>query len=83
MAFDWMHATIPPRPDRSEEQFLRGCRERAQLLRNLHFTEAQAVARIQANLRWEFDVPSTPLPSFFESVPAMVAEVYHRRSSVA
>lgn len=83
MAFDWMVASVPRRPDRSEEQFYRACRERATLLRNLQYSEAQAVARIQANLRWEFDVPSTPLPSFYESIPALVAEVYHRQASLA
>ncbi len=82
MPFDWMNAHIPERPARGREMFLKAIEERAVLLFGLRYPQAEAVTRIQDNLRWEFDsdIASTPLPDFYDQVPEIVARAYKRKS---
>lgn len=79
MSFDWMQSpTRPAPPGAFRDQFVREIRERARLLSNLGFQEADAVGRIQAALAWEFDtsIGSTPKPGFYDEVPGLVAAAY-------
>ena len=87
MSFDWMQTPArKPTPDAFRDQFVRAIRERARLLSNLGFAEAEAVRRIQAALAWEFDesIGSRPRPAFYAEVPAIVAAAYaHARRGAA
>ena len=79
MPFDWMNTQRPAVPaGRFRDQHVRAIRERARLLFNLGFSEAEACRRIEAALAWEFDadVASTPRPDFYAEIPALVAAVY-------
>lgn len=79
MAFDWMQVSVPEGASGRGQRMLRKTiTDRAGLLRRLRFSQEAAVARIQANLRWEFDedIASTPLPSVYNEIEAIVAEIY-------
>ncbi len=79
MPFAWNDApTRGATPDRFREQHVRGIRQRARLLCNLKFSEADAIDRITRALRWEFDsdFATTPVPAFVDEVPALVSDVY-------
>lgn len=83
MSFDWMENPAPKsRPAAWQEQHERGIKQRAKLLYNLRFSEAQATARIERALAWEFDadLAKTPLPPFFKEIGGLVSGVYaHQR----
>ena len=87
MSFPWDdHMPRGPSPDKFREQHVRGIRERARLLYNLKFTEAQATRRIRAALEWEFDdsFATTPHPAFFGEIGDIVASVFaHARRGQA
>ena len=79
MPFDWMDSPARPAPPGAfRDQFVRSIRERARLLSNLGYREADAVGRIQAALAWEFDQDfrKTPRPAFYAEVPELVAAAY-------
>ncbi len=51
-------------------------RQRAELLRHLGYSQAEATARCRQNLRWDFDLHgTTPL---LGEVASLVAAVYRR-----
>lgn len=71
MTFDWMNST--PRPDGRETRrrlALEEVAQRAALLQRLGYKRAHIAARLEANLRWDFELGSTaPLePSDLDAV---------------
>ncbi len=75
MPFEWNRGDpAGPNPEKFRAQYIKGIRERARLLCNLGYSAERTVARIQADLRFEFDADfaSTPLPAFYTEVPGLV-----------
>ena len=79
MAFDWMcpevnKTFVKKLAPRFLEMQHREIEERARLLHGLKFDRDAAVARIQRNIAWEFEL--TKLPAFYKDVPKIVDRVY-------
>jgi hypothetical protein len=59
VSFDWMNPRATrnrPREDENRRAMYRGeITDRAGLLRRLGYTQAGAVARLRANLEWDFE----------------------------
>lgn len=77
MSFDWMqNPRIYHREGASREQGLKAVAQRANLLCSLQHPRKAALARIEANVRWEFDPVE---PEWMGEVKQVVADVYKRR----
>jgi hypothetical protein len=79
MPFDWYCPKTNPAfqkklAGRFEESALAEIEQRAHLLLNLRFPREAAVARIQRNIAWEFEL--TTLPKFAGKVREIVDRVY-------
>lgn len=80
--FDYLESNLSSRfagelDGRSLEAFKQEVKERAALLLTLRYSAAQAVARIEQNIRWEFDDAWTRKePTVLGLVEKIVGEVY-------
>lgn len=64
---------------RSNEAFVREVTERAQMLYNLKYAPADAIARIRKNLEWEFDDTwAVRFPDAHGKVKEIVEGIYKR-----
>lgn len=82
MSFDWMESSRPAtdKGDRFRDQFVRAIRERARLFYDLGYPQTAATQRIEAAIRWEFDLGwrAPELPDFHAEIGALVDAVYAR-----
>jgi hypothetical protein len=78
---DWMEVKRGSDNDNARKRLEQEIEERAGLFFRLRYPEAQAIARIQANLRWENDpvLPGSPVAALEAEVPHLVAKIYARR----
>ena len=81
MPFDWMNTRATTKASPARQMWLDEIAERATLLHRMRFSADAATARIQGNLRWEFDasIASTPMPTFYDEVPAIVARIFKKK----
>lgn len=64
---------------RSNEAFAQEIEERTALLHKLGYSKEQTVARIKANLAWEFDATWTKkAPAFIKTVDKIVTAYYKK-----
>ena len=81
MPFPWCRPTIPEDYARTfsrkrEAMYLTELEERAALLCRLKYPKAQAVARLKANVKWDFELHRAP--KFLDKVEGIVDGVYQR-----
>ena len=81
MPFPWCHASIPEDyarsfPRKREAMYLTELEERAALLCRLRYPKAAAVARLKANLRWDFELHR--IPKLIDKIDGLVDTVYQR-----
>lgn len=81
MPFDWFHSQVSPAfarktAGRFTEAGLAELEQRARLLRDLRFSKAETVRKLQARVAWEFEL-SKP-PAFAKEIPAIVERVFGR-----
>lgn len=87
MAFEWM--THPARPRRSGDRDRRVAMyrdelaERAKLLCRLGYPPSRAIARLRANLEWDFEVGALPAPRRLSEkhIGELVKSAYLRRAA--
>ncbi len=81
MPFPWCHPSIAEDyarsfPRKREAMYLTELEERAALLCRLRYPKAATVARLKANLRWDFELHRTP--KLLDKVEGIVDGVYQR-----
>jgi len=81
MPFPWLHPVIPEDyrktfGRKAEAMYLTELEERAALLYRLRYDRSYAVARLRANVRWDFELHR--VPKLVDRVEAIVDAVYAR-----
>lgn len=83
MSFPWWESKIPEDylatfPHKLETMLVEETKRRAQILYSLGFALPEAVARVRAYLRWDYEGSGTP--AAVAKLEGVVAEVYARRT---
>jgi len=78
MPFPWLHPARVTRPERRAEVYRRELEERAALLHRLGYSRSQARARLDANVRWDFEVGGARAPVSPSEIEALVDRIYKR-----
>jgi hypothetical protein len=81
MPFPWYHPAVPPDyartfPAKSNAMYLSELEQRAALLFRLRYSAAHAKQRLQANVRWDFELHQ--VPDFIDEIDRLVDRVYGR-----
>ena len=78
MPFPWYRPDLPEdlqtNPDRVQKMFILELKERAALLMRLGYDKAEAAARLRGNVRWDFELHSSP--EHLARVDEVVEEVF-------
>ncbi|MEM9490168.1 MAG: hypothetical protein AAGC55_13555 [Myxococcota bacterium] len=85
MAFEWMHPSSTPIADRAAARltmYRREVAQRAALLYRLGYPVERAIARLQANADWDFEVGADrPIELSAEGIAEIARATYARRPS--
>lgn len=82
--FDYYTSNLPgnlakTQQNRSTEAFVQEIEEKTTLLHKLGFTKDQVIARLKANISWEFDKTWTDKnPSFLKSIDKVVTAYFKK-----